>query len=301
MIQTKNLIGIVILNYNHATECINLIESIKHKLPNNYYYIIVDNNSKDIKTLVDYSIKNNYDIIKAENLSDLFIQKQVTLVGLNNNLGYAKGNNTGLKLLYMNNFQYAFILNPDILIEKVSVFENFVSFLRKKNNTAIASPQIILPDGKIQNHCKRIDFSTIFINFLFPVSELFISIFKWIELKLIGYKSIYSGIGCFYGINLQIMNIIGYFDEATFLYNEEQIIGEKIRKNGYKFLYLPSEKIIHNHDYNESPQNKQYYQESFDYYLNEYIRPNFLIKKLIISSIKYRNVISKKLKKILYS
>ena len=41
------------------------------------------------------------------------------------------------------------------------------------------------------------------------------------------------------------MKDIGYFDERTFLYNEETILAHKMKQNRYKQAILVNEKVIH--------------------------------------------------------
>ena len=51
--------------------------------------------------------------------------------------------------------------------------------------------------------------------------------------------------GAFFIIKTKIFQEIGLFDERTFLYGEERIIGYKVKEKGYKFLLMPSEKVVH--------------------------------------------------------
>lgn len=73
--------GIVVLNYNDAEETVKFVNDI-----NSYdvvnQIVVVDNGSTD------------------DSLSQLEKIENIKLIALENNLGYAAGNNAGLKYLY---------------------------------------------------------------------------------------------------------------------------------------------------------------------------------------------------------
>lgn len=50
-------------------------------------------------------------------------------------------------------------------------------------------------------------------------------------------------------VDLEAMESVDWFDENTFLYAEEQILSEKLQKNGYKVLYLPYVSVLHYHGF----------------------------------------------------
>ena len=91
----------IILNYNSAGESISLFNNLNELCFDFLEVIVIYNRSK--KTDKDILKKN----IPKENL--IFNKK---------NLGYAGGNNVGIKIALEKNAQYAWILNPDIRVEK---------------------------------------------------------------------------------------------------------------------------------------------------------------------------------------
>ena len=93
-------VGVVILNYNNY----NLIVE-KADLLNSYgciqKIVIVDNCS------------NNDSYEKLKEIEN----EKIHIVKTKKNGGYAYGNNFGLKILEKDSYDYAFIMNPDIIIE----------------------------------------------------------------------------------------------------------------------------------------------------------------------------------------
>lgn len=288
--------GIIILNYNHANDTISLVNSIIEELTADYCFIIVDNNSDDAHILVEFVKKKNYSVLFTPDIENYRLRNQVTLILSNKNEGYAKGNNIGLKLLLNNGINYAFILNPDVGITNISVFNCLATFLREHPNVGIASPKVINPDGSIERLFTRINLKLIFINFLFPFSEIFLRSYRLVERKLRGYNTIYGSIGCFYALNLAIMQEIDFFDEKMFLYGEEHIIAEKLLTANYIFAYVPKVSIKHNHNYKEKPINKTHSAASYDYYLSTYMNLNAKSKAIIELSLLYRCSINKTIK-----
>ena len=98
-----------------------------------------DNKLKSCLSTIDKNIK----VIVVENSNRNEFKNQieqnynnVRCVLANENLGYAKGNNIGLKEVKTN---YALILNPDTLLDKQAIL-NFFKFLEKTKEFAIVGP-----------------------------------------------------------------------------------------------------------------------------------------------------------------
>lgn len=60
-------------------------------------------------------------------------------------------------------------------------------------------------------------------------------------------REVYWVAGCCFIVDLEKFKQINLFDKNTFLYYEEYIISEKVLKNNFKILFLPSAKVIHHH------------------------------------------------------
>ena len=52
--------------------------------------------------------------------------------------------------------------------------------------------------------------------------------------------------GCFFIIKSNVIKDINYFDENTFLYYEENILGKKLKDKKYKSYILNEVEVIHN-------------------------------------------------------
>lgn len=80
---------------------------------------------------------------------------------------------------------------------------------------------------------------------------------------------------------------IGGFDEQTFLYGEEKILGFKLKEKGYKSIVI-NETIIHDEDSNKKKsflklsKIYKYTKKSVLHYLKEYLKANKLERAVYV-------------------
>jgi len=108
----------------------------------NYEIIVVDNDSGDGTAQM---MRENFPEIK--------------FIASGENLGYAKGNNLGIKAA---SGRYVMIMNPDIVVFP-GVLEKLVQFLDERQDVGIVGPKLLNPDKSLQYSCYR------FPDFLEPV------------------------------------------------------------------------------------------------------------------------------------
>ncbi|MBO5530205.1 MAG: glycosyltransferase family 2 protein [Bacilli bacterium] len=221
-------IGMVILNYNDYETTSKYIDMIKnYKSINNI--VIVDNNSTDGSYEKLSSINNN----------------KIKVIKTDKNKGYAYGNNFGINYLNKNNdVDYIIISNPDIIVEE-KVIKKLQKDMDNNEDISIVCPVINQLDEKIRGWRLPTIKDEILLNINY--------IQRKVKKKLTYSEEKYSGHltkvdvvpGCFFMIRKDIMKLIGNFDEATFLYYEENILGQKL-KNIDKKTYVDNEvSVIH--------------------------------------------------------
>lgn len=219
--------GIIILNYNDYENTLKIIDMIKdYKCLKKI--IIVDNASTDDSFNHLKPLENN----------------KITIIKNKKNLGYAYGNNLGLKYLYEHGFDYAIISNPDIIVEE-SVMEELIS--RMKNSKVSFLGPKILEHGNIIKGWKT-------PSYLYELLSTMNYFHKYAK-KLITYKDSYykDGLnevdvihGCFFIGRLKDFKKINFFDTNTFLYYEENILSYKAKKNNLGIYVDTSISVIHN-------------------------------------------------------
>ena len=189
---TSKDLTIVITTYKSEEKIEDCLNSISPQIK----VIIVENSSnKKFKNYIENKFSN------------------VECILTNENLGYGKANNIGLKKAKT---QYSLILNPDTILGKETI-NNFFIFLKKKLNFALLGPA--------QNQ---------------SMLELEIHDYNYSNVSEV--NSI-KGFAMF--INMSKFLEIGFFDENFFLYLEEIDLCKRVRKINEKIYIDKNIKIFH--------------------------------------------------------
>jgi GT2 family glycosyltransferase len=123
------LVYIIILNYNGWENTLECIESIKNIDYVSYKIIIVDNCSTD----------NSMEELNKK------LDSNIALLGLNENLGFAAGNNRGIKVAIENNADYVLILNNDVIVDKMFL-GNMIDAFQVDEKIGMIGPKIYYYD-----------------------------------------------------------------------------------------------------------------------------------------------------------
>ena len=230
-------LGIIILNYNDEQNTIRLCREYE-KVNIVDKIIVVDNKSSnnDDKTFKD--------LVKLKS-------KKVDVIQTESNRGYAAGNNFGINYLEENygSFEYIAISNPDIYIESSSI-DACVNYLDKNDNVAICAPRMLNRDNvahplsgwQLRTVDGDIHDSSLILTRFFGKPHIEMYDKDYMEQDEINVDCI---AGSFFIIRNEIFKKIGYFDEKTFLYYEEDILGNKIKKLGYRNVILNKYTFTH--------------------------------------------------------
>lgn len=273
-------LGVVILNYNDYNTTLDLVNHIKNYDEINQI-VVVDNKSTNSSLEMLKKVKDN--------TWDLIVSPK--------NRGYASGNNIGIKYL-IDNFDVDIIgiINPDIKFSNEFIHDIKKSFEKYYKDYAIITGLQLKPDGSISKRAfwKDLNFKRLLISNSLILSK-FDNVFNnYIEKKLKEDKELITVQvveGCCFFINANDMKKIGFFDENTFLFCEEDILAKKIKQLNKKIGVNKNITFIHNHS---TTIRKVFSQirvtklilKSKKYLLNNYITSNVIAKVLFkISSI----------------
>lgn len=229
-------VAIIILNYCTAD---NVIKNVNQLTSFNkpYHIIVVDNKSPDGSFLRLRNYFANY--------------HQIDILQTDNNLGYAGGNNFGIDFaIKQYNVDTLVIMNPDVYLPCPEVLTNLCSLLYSEKKCIFAG-------GCPINQCnrdQRMPMGWDIPNCVQLVSNscLFLDTPDWkhqrrcvpINSKITRVECV---AGCLFATKTSLFQEIGMFDEGTFLYNEENILGIKARQYGYYGLIDKSIIYYHNH------------------------------------------------------
>ncbi|MCR3757948.1 glycosyltransferase family 2 protein [Clostridium felsineum] len=215
-------IYIVLVNYKNFEDTIECVKSLR--TINNYdkyKVIIVDNAS------------NNNSVIKIKNSL-----KECLLIESKYNIGFAGGNNLGIKYALKHSADFVLLLNNDTVVER-DFLDRLLEVYEKNDNVGIVG-------GKIYYYYdrNRIWYAGGKIN-------KFIAKTKHIGLNKID-KGQYDCIskteyvtGCMMLVSRTAIERCGFMDEKFFLYYEETDWNIRIKDAGFKIMYTPLAKIYH--------------------------------------------------------
>ncbi len=224
-------LSVIIVNYNVKEFIYNLLPSIKKAGEGlSFEIIIVDNASSDGS--VEY-IRKDF--------------PEVNLIALDQNLGFSKANNIGLKEA---KGEFLLLLNPDTLLSE-DTFRVMIDFFRANPGAGLAGCKILNPDGSLQLACRR-SFPGPWTSFckvtglstLFPKSK----IFAQYNLTYLDENATYevdAVSGSFMMLPKAVYDKIGGLDERFFMYGEDLDWCYRVQKAGYKVCYVHSTQIIH--------------------------------------------------------
>ena len=253
-------LGMVIINYNDYKTTSFLLDSIKdYKCLD--LIIVVDNKSTDdsLKHLKKYE-NNKIKIIEAEE-----------------NKGYAAGLNAGAKevIKKLKNCNIIFS-NSDVIINKEDDLEKLSKDIGK-HSIAVVGPTIVenrsLNRGWMLPTIKdEIKFNLPLVSRKYRKEILYDDEHYNEDLSIVGVVS-----GCFFCVSGKVLEEVDYFDEATFLYYEEQILSKKLEEKDYQVAVDNNVVIIHNHsvtiDKNINKVNKyKELKKSQRYFVKEYLQ-----------------------------
>lgn len=220
----------VIINYNDYKTTKRLLDNIKdYKVIDKIY--VVDNHSTD----------DSYEKLKKLKI------KRYEVIESPSNKGFASALNIGAKKA-IEDFSNVDIIfsNSDIIINSEENIIELKNTLDKKN-VGLVGP-IIFQQGELNRGWKLPR----------PIDEVLSNlpvIGRKINKKLyysdIHYKGENSEVEvisfCFFLIKSEVLKKMGFFDENTFLYYEENIMASKLKHTRYKILVNNNVTIIHDH------------------------------------------------------
>lgn len=213
------LVYIIILNWNgyqDTVECLDSLEDLKYQ---NYKIVVVDNGSKNKE---------------AQRLSKKY--PHVKIIKNKKNLGFAKGNNQGIRLALEKKAKYILLLNNDTTI-KADFLKQLVNFAEINKFQGILSPKILYyHSDKIWSMGGRLSVLTS-IPRMIGQGKPSGRFNKTVEPNF--------ATGCAFFVNSEVIKKVGLLNPRYFAYYEDTDLSYRIRKAGYKIKVIPKSIIWH--------------------------------------------------------
>jgi GT2 family glycosyltransferase len=260
---------IVLLNWNGWQDTLECIRSLRHMEYWNWHVVVVDNGS------TDDSVKRLKEACP-----------EVSILETHKNLGFAAGNNVGIRFALRSGAAYVFVLNNDTTVFSDTVSE-LVRFAEKQPRAAMMGPKIDCPspqrDWPVR---RRLDLLTQICTFS-PLRRIIagIPVIRRIFFCTSSEPAVaqfLSGSALFF--RAATLETIGLFDENTFLDFEELIMAEKVRSAGFSVHFVPKASIWHKGSASASGLRAKRYIEnakSEEYFLSHYVRPSSFERSIV--------------------
>jgi hypothetical protein len=227
---------VTLVNYNsnqNTYACLQSLEEI-NTVGFDLNVVVIDNASKE----------------KFE--KDKEYQKfDLKIISSEKNLGFAGGQNMGIKYALDNGADYVLVLNNDVILDKNLIVELLQTFTEEKD-CGIVSPKMYFAKGH-EFHKDRytkdeqgrviwyaggkIDWKNV-IAYHRGVDEIDKGQYERVE------QTDFAS-GCCEMIKREVFEKVGFFDERYFLYYEDNDLSQRAKKQGFKIFYQPKSILWH--------------------------------------------------------
>ncbi len=215
-------VAIIIVNWNGLKDTIECIESVKKIDYPDYEIIVIDNGSE----------KFDADILEKK------FSSEIGIIRNKENLGFAGGNNIGIRYALENGADFVLLLNNDTVVDKGFLSE-MIRVASLDNRIGAVGPKIYF-----YSEINKIWFAGGKINKILTKGEM------------IGYGEIDQGrydteketdfiTGCCLLVKREVFEKIGLLSEEYFVYYEDTDWCLRARKSGFKCVYAPKAEIWH--------------------------------------------------------
>ncbi len=212
---------IIILNWNGYRDTVECVESLKKITYPNHRILLVDNGSTDGSEKI---------------LREKF--PKLSLIQTGENLGYAEGNNVGIRYALENGADYIILLNNDTIVDPEFVTE-LVKVAESNKSIGILSSKVYFYDRP-----DTIWFAGAIFNL------------KSGKSKHIGYNEKDRGqhdniqetdrtCGCSMMVSRKICETVGLMNPEYFCYGEDVDWSLRIKKAGHRVIFVPGSKVWH--------------------------------------------------------
>lgn len=208
----------MIINWNGLADTIECINSLRNINYTNYEIIVVDNGSEDNESS---KLRNEF--------------KNIKIVKLEKNLGFANANNIGILLGIQHDSQYVLLLNNDTIVDK-DFLKELISIGELNNDIGILGPVMYYYDST-----SKVWFSGGKINLYTRHTQ---------QTEMLNSKNAHFQVtdyiaGACILIKKDVLAKIGLLPREYFLGWEDIDFCLSAKRNGYQVVFVPSSKIWH--------------------------------------------------------
>lgn len=240
---------IIIVNYRNEQLTISFVREEIKKISSPHTVVVVNNDGME-ETDERLSRALNAPLIKdidaVPNLSENYV------ISTHENLGFARANNLAAEFAHKHiHPEYLLFSNNDIRIKVNDTLELLINKLQDNPKIGIIGPKVEGQHGELQSPEPFYPFWDRYVAMYLATpfmgrqrkTERFH--LDYAEKAAEGYH--YKVMGSFFLMRLSDYLDCGMMDPNTFLYSEESILSERIKKIGKAVYYYPEACVVHAH------------------------------------------------------
>jgi GT2 family glycosyltransferase len=216
-------IWIVVLNWNGLTDTLACLQSLRQVRYAGRHIVVVDNGSSDgsVAALRGVTQDHEFELIEA-----------------GSNLGYAGGNNLGIRYALDHSADFVLVLNNDTTVDPM-LLDELVAAADRHPQSGCFGPWIYYMHDRERLWFARAAWSSKSVSFSWPGKDRLAS-----ELLAEATRTDYvCGAALFF--RADVVRQIGYLDERFFLVYEESDWCYRARRAGFECLTVPKARVWH--------------------------------------------------------
>jgi len=238
MVKKIPKVCVIILSWNRKDDTLETIDSLAKSNVDGFELeiMIVDNGSTDGSVEALKKLRNKYPKIRT-----IFNRE---------NLGFAEGNNIGMRDALRRGFDYITLLNDDTFVDKDLVKNIFLEHRRYPDAGAISAKIYFVEGFEFKDRYQKEDLGKVI----------------WYAGGDIDWANVYGSnhgvdevdngqfdkagetdfaTGCFVMYKAKALREVGLYDKRYFAYMEDADHARRLKKSGWKVLYSPKGRLWH--------------------------------------------------------
>ena len=232
-------LGVLILNYYSYEETLRYVSNLKQQQQVSLTILIIDNCSpNDAYQKLALAFKDD---------------PVTTVLQSSRNGGYAYGNNFGLRILLAKDLDFILVSNNDIELESPDLLFRLAITYEQLNSPGLIAPKMLVKDKEDQKH-QAWKLPGIKDSLLLSLRITY-RVAHWLGgTNAYRFNTDDTGIhpvdclsGAFFLGSRKVLQSLYPWDENTFLYCEESILGQEIKKRGLANYLVRSLSYHHRH------------------------------------------------------
>lgn len=247
----------IVLNHNGSNHLAVLLPQLKAQHGIGHAVIVVDNASRPEEvglardvfflTWPDGMAGATTEILTR--IATSGVAAPAYLVLHDRNGGYSAGNNVGIRLAEKLGATAVLIANPDMRIDNPDYAAHLYGTLMREPENVIAASRVVGLDGRDQSPLTELSY---WEELLWPVVVFRNRLGKPISHVVVpdgeSPVAVEKVSGCCLMLRTDFLRGNGYFDEGVFLYCEESILSEQVRRIRGRIVFEPGLKAVHAHE-----------------------------------------------------